>query len=271
MRTATSTLPIQLGSQALRYCSPLVRGGTDSANGAIWRISRTAHGRFDGTGHADTRSDGEQSDHGVDELARLEAVLFLAREPLSTRKLAQLAGLADGTKARSLVSKLRRRLQSRASAVEPVEVAGGIQLLTRPQLGDWLSRQYGRPGEPRLSSPAMETLAVAAYRQPVLRAEIEAVRGVQCGELLKVLMERDLLRIVGRSEELGRPYLYGTTRKFLQVFGLQRLEQLPPIDQTLNPARRAVHPPGQVPATGLQGAPVEESAAGSIETETAKE
>ena len=90
---------------------------------------------------------------------------------------------------------------------------------------------HGEAEEIRLSPPALETLAVVAYRQPVVRAEIEAIRGVQCGEILRVLMERDLLRIVGKAEELGRPFLYGTTKKFLQVFGLRRLEQLPPIDQ----------------------------------------
>jgi len=83
------------------------------------------------------------------------------------------------------------------------------------------------PLEVRLSAPAMETLAVVAYRQPVLRAEIEAIRGVQCGEVLRQLIERELVRIVGRSEELGRPLLYGTTRQFLQVFGLRHLEDLP--------------------------------------------
>ena len=81
--------------------------------------------------------------------------------------------------------------------------------------------------EVRLSAPALETLAVVAYRQPVLRAEIEAIRGVQCGEVLRQLIERDLVRIAGRSEELGRPLLYGTTRQFLQVFGLRHLEDLP--------------------------------------------
>jgi segregation and condensation protein B len=81
--------------------------------------------------------------------------------------------------------------------------------------------------EVRLSAPAMETLAVVAYRQPVLRAEVEAIRGVQCGEILRQLMERDLVRIAGRSEELGRPFLYGTTRRFLEVFGLRHLDELP--------------------------------------------
>jgi len=164
--------------------------------------------------------------------ARIEAVLFLAREPLSTRKLANLAKLADGTEARTLIRQLRRRYDQRSSALQVVDVAGGVQLLTRPQLADWIRRLHGGPEEMRLSAPALETLSVVAYRQPVVRAEIEAIRGVQCGEILRVLMERDLLRIVGRSEELGRPFLYGTTKKFLQLFGLQRLDQLPRIDQS---------------------------------------
>ena len=83
------------------------------------------------------------------------------------------------------------------------------------------------PGEERLSTPALETLAVVAYRQPVLRAEIESIRGVGCGEVLRQLIERDLVRIGGRSEELGRPYLYSTSKRFLQLFGLQSLEDLP--------------------------------------------
>lgn len=108
-----------------------------------------------------------------------------------------------------------------------VEVAGGFQLLSRAKFAPWLRRLQAVPGEVRLSVPALETLAVVAYRQPVLRADVEAVRGVQCGEILRQLMERGLVRIVGKSEELGRPFLYGTTRQFLQVFGLRDLDQLP--------------------------------------------
>jgi segregation and condensation protein B len=160
-------------------------------------------------------------------MARLEAVLFLAREPLGTRKLAQLAGLADGTEARTLVRALNRLYDEEGCAFRAVEVAGGFQLLSRAKFAPWLRRLDGSAAEVRLSGPAMETLAVVAYRQPVLRAEIEAIRGVQCGEVLRQLMERDLVRIVGRSEELGRPFLYGTTREFLQVFGLRHLDELP--------------------------------------------
>jgi segregation and condensation protein B len=172
-------------------------------------------------------------------LARVEGILLMAREPIPSRKLAALADLADGTEARSLVRELARRLRRRGSALEPVEVAGGLQLLTRPQLADWLGRLHPPAGDARLSPPALETLAVTAYRQPITRSEIEAIRGVQCGEILRVLMERDFLRIVGRSDDLGRPFLYGTTRKFLQVFGLRRLEQLPTVDQIRNAAPRA--------------------------------
>jgi segregation and condensation protein B len=183
-----------------------------------------------------TRCESAEATPGIQQqveakLAELEAVLFLAREPLPTRKLAKLAKLADGTEARTLLKTLSKRYDKRASAMQVVEVGGGVQLLTRPQLAEWIRRLQGAREEMRLSTPALETLSVVAYRQPVVRAEIEAIRGVQCGEILRVLMERDLLRIVGRSAELGRPFQYGTTKKFLQVFGLRRLEQLPPIDQ----------------------------------------
>lgn len=160
-------------------------------------------------------------------LARLEAVLLLANEPLSTRKLAQFTSLADGTEARTLIRTLNRLYDAWGTAFRVEEVAGGFQLMTRARFAPWLRRLYQTPVETRLSSPALETLAVVAYRQPVLRAEIEAVRGVQSGEILRQLMERDLVRITGRSPELGRPFLYGTTRRFLQTFGLRNLDELP--------------------------------------------
>lgn len=220
MRRKSHILGQRLSSVALRY-----RSRSDSRPGvATSHPARTA----DVQAQANVGKSQEQVEA---KLAQLETALFLAREPLSTRKLAKLAKLADGTEARTLLKMLSRRYDSRASAMQVVEVAGGVQLLTRPQLAEWIRRLHGSREEMRLSTPALETLSVVAYRQPVVRAEIEAIRGVQCGEILRVLMERDLLRIVGRSEELGRPFQYGTTKKFLQVFGLRRLEQLPPIDQ----------------------------------------
>jgi segregation and condensation protein B len=160
-------------------------------------------------------------------LARIEAVLFLAREPLSSRKIAQMVNLADGTEARTLVRRLNRMLDESASAFRVEEVAGGFQLMTRPMFGPWLRRLLQTPVKTRLGAPALETLAVVAYRQPVLRAEVEAIRGVQSGDILRQLMERDLVRISGRALELGRPLTYGTTKRFLQVFGLRHLNELP--------------------------------------------
>jgi segregation and condensation protein B len=154
-------------------------------------------------------------------------VLFLAREPLSLRKLAQLANLADATEARTLLTQLGERYDERGCAFQVAQVAGGYQLLSRREFASWLRPQAAAAAEIRLSSPALETLAVVAYRQPILRAEVEAIRGVACGEILRQLMDRDLLRIVGRSEELGRPLRYGTTKRFLQVFGLSNLDELP--------------------------------------------
>ena len=168
------------------------------------------------------------SDDSTDErIQRLEAVLLLAREPLSSRKLAQYANLADGTEARTLIRRLNERYDTVGRAFRVEEVAGGFQLLTRRKFAAWLRRLEHVPTEIRLSAPALETLAVIAYRQPVPRADIEAIRGVNCGEILRQLMERDLVRIGARSEELGRPFLYATTKRFLQVFGLVSLEDLP--------------------------------------------
>ncbi len=168
--------------------------------------------------------------------ARLEAVLFLAREPLTTRKLAQFAGLADGTEARTLIRRLNLWYDETGSAFRAEEAAGGFQLMSRPKFGAWLRRMQKSPVEIRLSAPALETLAVVAYRQPVLRAEIEGIRGVDCGEILRQLMDRGLVRTAGRAAELGRPYRYATTKRFLQVFGLRHLDDLPRADLLRTPS-----------------------------------
>ncbi|MGD9645732.1 MAG: SMC-Scp complex subunit ScpB [Pirellulales bacterium] len=160
-------------------------------------------------------------------MARLEAVLLVAREALPARRLAHLASLADGTEARTLIRLLNERFDATPTAFRVEEVAGGYRLLTRPQFGVWLRRLNQLPATARLSTPALETLAVVAYRQPCVRAQVEAIRGVQCGEMLRQLMDRDLVRIAGRAAELGRPFLYATTRHFLETFGLKSLEELP--------------------------------------------
>jgi len=166
-----------------------------------------------------------------EELARLEAALFMAREPLTTRRLAKLARLDDGTRARSLVKELRQLQDAAGSAFRVEQIAGGFQLLTRAPFGPWVRRlQEGGSGG-RLSPAALETLAIVAYRQPVTRAEIESIRGVGSEEILRQLLERDFVAIGGRAEDLGRPNVYVTTRRFLAAFGLSRLEDLPPLDR----------------------------------------
>ncbi|KAA5538777.1 SMC-Scp complex subunit ScpB [Roseiconus nitratireducens] len=184
---------------------------------------------------------------------RLEAVLLVAKTPLSTRKLAQLAHLADGTEARTLVRRLNQLYDEHGRAVRIEKVAGGFRMFTRAAYAPWLARLGHLPAAVRLSSPMMETLAVVAYRGPVSRADIEAVRGVACGELLRQLMERDLIRISGRSEELGRPYLYDTTRHFLKLFGLPTTDALPPIQwEALQEDRQPADDAPQPPATSIE-------------------
>ncbi|MFM8734116.1 MAG: SMC-Scp complex subunit ScpB [Pirellulales bacterium] len=165
-----------------------------------------------------------------DELARLEAALFLAREPLSTRRLAKLARLSDGTRARVLLRELRQLHDAAGSAFRVEQIAGGYQLLTRGPFGPWVRRLHDQPAVSRLSAAALETLAIVAYRQPVTRAEIESIRGVGSEEMLRQLLERDLVAVGGRAEDLGRPNVYVTTRRFLAAFGLARIEDLPPIE-----------------------------------------
>jgi len=160
-------------------------------------------------------------------LARVEAALMAAGEPLTPRRLAVVADLPDAAAAREHVQRLQAFYEMDGSSFQVEEFAGGYQLLTRPEYHPWLARVRRLNVDLRLSMSARETLAIVAYRQPISRAEVEAIRGVQCSEILRQLMEKGLLRIAGRDESLGRPVLYGTTRKFLQYFGLKSLRELP--------------------------------------------
>jgi segregation and condensation protein B len=168
-------------------------------------------------------------------VARLEAALMIADEPLPARKLAAVADLADAAEARKLIDELMRLYDADGTAFQIEEIAGGYQLLTRPVYHPWLIRLRRSGNELRLSPAALETLAIVAYRQPIMRAEIEKVRGVQCGDILAQLMEKGLVRIAGRHDSLGRPMLYGSTKKFLQVFGLNSLKDLPEVEQLRPP------------------------------------
>lgn len=169
-------------------------------------------------------------------LARVEAVLMMADEPLSSRRVAEVAGLADGRQARSLIEELQKRLVTDGSAFQVEEFAGGFQLLTTPCCHTAMLRLRRAGHDLRLTSAGLETLAVIAYKQPIMRAEIEKIRGVACAELIRLLMEKGLVRVTGRHDSLGRPQLFGTTKRFLQYFGLDSLDDLPEVATLPKPA-----------------------------------
>jgi segregation and condensation protein B len=182
------------------------------------------------------------------ELALIEAALVAADEPLTPRRLAKVAGIEESAEVRRLVRKLQGLYDRDGSAFQVQELAGGYQLLTRPEYHHWLMRLRRTGNELRLSPAMRETLAIIAYRQPIMRADVEKVRGVHCGELLRQLMEKGLIRIAGRDASLGRPVLYGTTRKFLQVYGLKSLKDLPQVEVLRPPPKTAPEPTATAPA-----------------------
>lgn len=160
-------------------------------------------------------------------MARLEAALLVADGAVALRKLVQVATLADAAEAQRLMDALNAAYDLAGTPYRIERLATGYRLLTRPTFAHWLSRLHQQASEQKLSPAALETLTILAYRQPMTRADLEAIRGVQCVELLKLLMDRNLVRISGEDNSLGRPYLYETTRKFLELYGLRSLDDLP--------------------------------------------
>jgi len=161
----------------------------------------------------------------------VEALLFASDAPLSAADLARVDDRLDEDTVTAVIEELRAEYDRGERSFQVVEVAGGYQLLTRPEFEVVLDRFQTVPQTSRLSMPALEVLAIVAYRQPLGRAEIEEIRGVQSSAVLRTLQDRDLIEPVGRGEGLGRPLLYGTTRKFLEHFGFRSLEDLPRPDE----------------------------------------
>ncbi|MFW6457568.1 MAG: SMC-Scp complex subunit ScpB [Planctomycetota bacterium] len=160
----------------------------------------------------------------------VEALLFAAAEPLSTHRLSKLSGANSTSTVEETVEVLRKEYQKQEKPYTVQKIAGGYQLLTRPEFDTWVGKLRTKEQADSLSQAAMETLAIVAYRQPVMRADIEDIRGVQSGYILRSLIEKSLVKVVGRSEELGRPLLYGTTDDFLDAFGLGSVEDLPSLE-----------------------------------------
>jgi len=187
----------------------------------------------------------------------IEAILFAADTPLSATRLAELAGGCGPATVRECIERLNGKYESCELSFRIEAIAGGYQMMSLPAYRPWLARLNRQRSETRLSDAALETLAIIAYRQPIIRADIEAIRGVACGEVIGRLREMGLVRIVGRAEIVGRPILYGTTRKFLDVFGLADLDDLPPMEALkLRPAREMPHPdPQRCEARGAEEPP----------------
>ncbi len=159
-----------------------------------------------------------------------EALLFAAAEPLSTHRLSKLSGAGSKSTVNKCIEALQAEYRENEKPYTIEEISGGHRLLTRPQFDTWVGKLRKKEQTDSLSQAAMETLAIVAYRQPVLRADIEDIRGVQSGYILRSLIEKSLVKVVGRSEELGRPLLYGTTDEFLDAFGLASVDELPSLE-----------------------------------------
>ncbi len=187
----------------------------------------------------------------------LEGLLFITDRPLSAGELGKILNIRDQDRIVAVVEDLRRDLEERDLGYRLIAVAEGWQMATRPELGPYMRKLFADRATMRLSTAAQETLSIVAYRQPLTRAEVEQIRGVEVIAALETLLEKRLLKVVGRKETVGRPLMYGTTAEFLRHFGLRSLEDLPPLDSftpaeqvaaAAAPADAAAAPAPEVPA-----------------------
>jgi segregation and condensation protein B len=156
----------------------------------------------------------------------IESLLFVAEEPLTVDRIKSILTHAETAEIRSAAAELSAEYEKRQGGFYLDEVAGGYQIRTRPEYTEWIKKLI-QPKPLRLSKPALETLVIIAYKQPIIRSDIEHIRGVDCGGVLRVLLERKLIRVLGRKEIAGRPLIYATTKRFLEIFDLKSLKDLP--------------------------------------------
>lgn len=178
-----------------------------------------------------TTTEGRDDAHAVDAdvKAVLEALLFVSGEPLSVERCTAVLGQVTKSQVQASLRALQQDYQREGRALQVVQVAGGYRLATKEQFAPWIKRLDKAKAPAKLSRSAVESLAIIAYRQPIVRGEIEKIRGVETSGVLRTLLERKLVRMVGRKDEPGRPILYGTTKHFLEHFGLKSLADLPPL------------------------------------------
>lgn len=185
--------------------------------------------------------------------ALLEALLFVSHDPVAVDRLVAALGHTDPAEVRRALQHLGEDFDREGRGLQLVEVAGGFQLVTRPDFAPWIKRLGRARSLPKLTRSALESLAIIAYKQPIVRADIEQIRGVETSSVLRTLLERKLVRLVGRKDSPGRPILYGTTKTFLQHFGLRDLSELPPLHEfkELGESEQASLPVEEDPASPL--------------------
>jgi len=233
---------------------------------------------IDSLGHAE----GEAGDDGGDESAQvvlphgfeeselkgiLEALLFVSQDPLSLDRFTSVLGGVSKEEVKRAIRVLEKDLEQPGRPLQLVEVAGGYRLVTRAEYSPWIKRlEKAKPAQ-KLSRSALEALAIIAYKQPIVRGEIEGIRGVETSGVLRTLLERKLIRMVGRKEVPGRPIMYGTTKFFLEHFGLRDLSGLPPLKEftELGESEQVPLPVGEELLSGEE--PLEEA----METEITSE
>lgn len=190
-------------------------------------MSETTSARTDLTGPV------EVSAHDDATLGAIEAILLTADRPATSSRIAEAVGLSPESGAAEVgacVETLNDQYERTGRSFRIEKVAGGLRIVTLPEHADAIAAFHNLGASARLSRAAIETLSIVAYRQPVTRAQVEAIRGVACGEVLRTLLERRLIAIAGRADEVGRPLLYGTSRQFLEEFGLASLKDLPSVE-----------------------------------------
>lgn len=164
----------------------------------------------------------------TDDLKKIiETLLFITDRPVKPSRLAEVIDGANTKQVREVIQTLQDEFIAQGRAVQIVEIGGGFQMATKPEYGRWVRKLYNEKMTTKLSTAALETLAIIAYKQPITRAEMEAIRGVDVAGPLDKLLERSLVRVVGKKDTIGRPMVYGTTDEFLRMFGLNKLSELP--------------------------------------------
>lgn len=222
--------PIEPAAESFEMAEQLTSSG-DGAQ-ADERGDRNDRTETDPSDAIDSTATAERDEaHSADAeiKAVLEALLFVSGEPLSIERCTAILGQVTKSQVQASLRDLQQDYQQEGRALQVVQVAGGYRLATKEQFAPWIRRLDKAKAPAKLSRSAVESLAIIAYRQPIVRGEIEKIRGVETSGVLRTLLERKLVRMVGRKDEPGRPIMYGTTRHFLEQFGLKSLADLPPL------------------------------------------